>query len=88
MAEETNGSARISVKEVYLELQQLRSSVEKIANSLPGMKDQLDDLERDVNRKLSDHEQRLRRVEMRIWQGMALVSAIAALTPILLNLMP
>ena len=88
MAEETNGSARISVKEVYLELQQLRSSVEKIANSLPGMKDQLDDLERDVNRKLSDHEERIRRVEMRIWQGMALVSAIAALTPILLNLMP
>ena len=88
MAEETNGSARISVKEVYLELQQLRSSVEKIANSLPGMKDQLDDLERDVNRKLSDHEQRLRKVEMRIWQGMALVSAIAAVTPILLNLMP
>lgn len=88
MPEETNGSARISVKEVYLELQQLRSSVEKIANSLPGMKDQLDDLERDVNRKLSDHEQRLRKVEMRIWQGMALVSAIAALTPILLNLMP
>lgn len=88
MAEETNGSARISVKEVYLELQQLRSSVEKIANSLPGMKEQLDDLERDVNRKLSDHEERLRKVEMRIWQGMALVSAIAALTPILLNLMP
>lgn len=88
MPEETNGSARISVKEVYLELQQLRSSVEKIANSLPGMKDQLDDLERDVNRKLSDHEERLRKVEMRIWQGMALVSAIAALTPILLNLMP
>ena len=88
MAEETNGSARISVKEVYLELQQLRSSVEKIANSLPGMKEQLDDLERDVNRKLSDHEERLRRVEMRIWQGMALVSAIAAITPILLNLMP
>ena len=88
MAEETNGTARISVKEVYLELQQLRSSVEKIANSLPGMKDQLDDLERDVNRKLSDHEQRLRKVEMRIWQGMALVSAIAAVTPILLNLMP
>ena len=88
MPEETNGSARISVKEVYLELQQLRSSVEKIANSLPGMKDQLADLERDVNRKLSDHEERIRKVEMRIWQGMALVSAIAALTPILLNLMP
>ena len=88
MPEETNGSARISVKEVYLELQQLRSSVEKIANSLPGMKDQLADLERDVNRKLSDHEERIRRVEMRIWQGMALVSAIAAITPILLNLMP
>lgn len=88
MAEETNGSARISVKEVYLELQQLRSSVEKIANSLPGMKDQLADLERDVNRKLSDHEERIRKVEMRIWQGMALVSAIAAVTPILLNLMP
>lgn len=87
MPEETNGSARISVKEVYLELQQLRSSVEKIANSLPGMKEQLDDLERDMNCKLSDHEQRIRRVEMRIWQGMALVSAIAAVTPILLNLM-
>jgi len=51
------------------------------------MKEQLDDLERDMNRKLSDHEQRIRKVEMRIWQGMALVSAIAAVTPILLNLM-
>lgn len=87
MVDETNGSARISVKEVYLELQQLRSSVEKIANSLPGMKEQLDDLERDVNRKLSDHEERLRRVEMRVWQAMAVVAVVAAVFPTIINMM-
>jgi len=87
MAEETNGSARISVKEVYLELQQLRSSVEKIANSLPGMKEQLDDLERDVNRKLYDHELRIRNVEMRVWQAMAIVAVVAAVFPTVVSLM-
>lgn len=81
-------STRITMKELYLQVQKIQSMLEKLTNQLPSISDKLDELERDVRNDLSDHEQRIRKVEMRVWQIMALASALAALMPVILRLFP
>lgn len=81
-------STRITMKELYLQVQKIQSMLEKLTNQLPSISDKLDELEKDMRRDLSDHEERLRKVEMRVWQIMALASALAALTPVILRLFP
>jgi hypothetical protein len=54
---ETNGSTavKVTMKDIYLEVQRQGKLLEKIANSLPDTEDVVD-----------DHEQRIRRLEMRM----------------------
>ena len=64
---QTNG-VRITTKELWVEIQRQGRLLEKIANSLP-----------DTDSKVEDHEQRLRRLEMRmgwIFGGLGLLSAL------------
>jgi len=64
---QTNG-VRITTKELWVEIQRQGRLLEKIANSLP-----------DTDSKVDDHEQRLRRLEMRmgwIFGGLGLLSAL------------
>jgi hypothetical protein len=64
---QTNG-VRITTKELWIEIQRQGRLLEKIANSLP-----------DTDSKVEDHEQRLRRLEMRmgwIFGGLGLLSAL------------
>ncbi len=64
---QTNG-VRITTKELWIEIQRQGRLLEKIANSLP-----------DTDSKVDDHEQRLRRLEMRmgwIFGGLGLLSAL------------
>lgn len=87
MTEET-GSARITMKELFLQVQKIQSMLEKLSNQLPSISDKLDELEKDVQTRLDDHEDRIRKVEMRVWQMMALASALAALVPVFLRMFP
>jgi predicted phage tail protein len=86
MAEEPG--ARITLKELYLQVQKIQSMIEKLSNQFPGITQQLNDLERDVHKRLSDHEERIRKVEMRVWQMMAIAGFLAAIVPIILRLLP
>jgi len=53
---QTNGTAvKVTMKDIYLEVQRQGKLLEKIANSLPDTEDVVD-----------DHEQRIRRLEMRM----------------------
>ena len=54
---QTNGSTavKVTMKDIYLEVQRQGKLVEKIANSLP-----------DTEGVVDDHEQRIRRLEMRM----------------------
>jgi len=54
---QTNGSTavKVTMKDIYLEVQRQGKLLEKIANSLPDTEDVVD-----------DHEQRIRRLEMRM----------------------
>lgn len=53
---QTSGTAvKVTMKDIYLEVQRQGKLLEKIANSLPDTEDVVD-----------DHEQRIRRLEMRM----------------------
>lgn len=52
---ESTGSVRVSMKDIFEEVQRQGRLLDKIANSLP-----------DTETQVSDHEQRLRRLEMRM----------------------
>lgn len=84
MAEES--STRITLKELYIQVQKIQSMLEKLTTQLPTISDKLDELERDVNVKLSDHEERLRKVEMRMWQAIGVLSFAFAILPTVVGL--
>ena len=83
MAEET--SARITLKELYIQVQKIQSMLERLEGQLPSIADKLDDLESDVKNRLDDHEQRIRRVEMRMWQAIGVLSFAFAVVPMLIG---
>lgn len=65
---DSNASVRVSMRDIYIEVQRQGRVLEKIANALP-----------DAEAKLSDHEQRLRKLETRvgwIFGGLGLLSAL------------
>ncbi|AUV61435.1 hypothetical protein phiPsal1_025 [Pontimonas phage phiPsal1] len=65
---ESTGSVRVSMKDIFEEVQRQGRLLDKIANSLP-----------DTETQVHDHEQRLRRLEMRmgwIFGGLGLLSAL------------
>jgi hypothetical protein len=65
--EHDTGAVRVSMREIYLEQQKQGRLLEKIANSLP-----------DQESKVEDHELRIRKLEMRMWQSIGAFGFIAA----------
>jgi len=68
MSEEQEALAvRVSMRDIYLEVQRQGKLLEKIANSLP-----------DSELKIEDHELRIRKLEMRMWQAIGAFGFLAA----------
>ena len=69
MSEETNDTTgvRVSMRDIYNEVQRQGRLLEKIANALPDSED-----------KIEDHEIRIRKLEMRMWQAIGGFGLIAA----------
>lgn len=68
MTDSNTSGVRVSMRDIYLEVQRQGRVLEKIANALP-----------DAEAKVSDHEQRLRKLETRvgwIFGGLGLLSAL------------
>lgn len=79
-------STRITMKELYIQVQKIQSMLERLGNQLPGISEKLDDLEKDVNIRLSDHEQRIRRVETNMWKLFGGLGLVAAVVPWVISL--
>jgi hypothetical protein len=60
-------SVKVSMRDIYLEVQRQGRLLEKIANSLP-----------DSEAKIDDHEVRIRRLEQRMWQAIGIFGFLAA----------
>ena len=65
-----NASVRVSMRDIYLEVQRQGRLLEKIANSLPDTEDTID-----------DHEKRLRALETRIGWAVGAIGIVAAVMP-------
>jgi uncharacterized protein YeeX (DUF496 family) len=60
-------SVKVSMRDIYLEVQRQGRLLEKIANSLP-----------DSEAKIDDHELRIRKLEQRMWQAIGVFGFLAA----------
>jgi hypothetical protein len=72
-----NVAVRVSMRDIYLEVQRQGKLLEKIANSLPDSEDKID-----------DHENRIRKLETRIGWAVGSFGLLAALSPFLVRLIP
>jgi len=70
-------SLRITLRDVYREQQEMKSLLEKLANSLPSQ-----------GEKLTDHEVRIRKLEMRVGWAVGGFGLLAALAPFFTRLIP
>ena len=61
-------SVKVSMRDIYLEVQRQGRLLEKIANSLP-----------DSEQKIDDHELRIRKLEQRMWQAIGVFGFLAAI---------
>lgn len=62
------GAVRVSMRDIYQEVQRQGRLLEKIANALP-----------DSEQKIDDHELRIRRLEQRMWQAIGVFGFLAAI---------
>jgi len=60
-------AVKVSTRDIYFEVQRLGKLVEKIANRLP-----------ESELKIEDHEIRIRKLEMRMWQAIGAFGFLAA----------
>jgi hypothetical protein len=60
-------SVKVSMRDIYLEVQRQGRLLEKIANALP-----------DSETKIDDHELRIRALERRMWQVIGIFGFLAA----------
>jgi predicted neutral ceramidase superfamily lipid hydrolase len=72
---ETTG-VKVSMREIWLEQQRQGRLLEKIANALPDSED-----------KIEDHEVRIRKLEMRMWQAIGGFGFLAAIVSPLIAVM-
>jgi len=76
MAENTDSTVvRVSMKDIYLQVQKIQSMLEKLAAELP-----------DSEAKIDDHEQRIRKLEMRMGWAVGVFGLLAAAMPLIVRL--
>jgi hypothetical protein len=78
VTDEHNDTAtvKVSMRDIYQEVQRQGKLLEKIANSLP-----------DQESKIEDHEVRIRKLEMRMWQAIGGFGFLAAIVSPLIAVM-
>lgn len=74
--DQDSGAVRVSMRDIYAEVQRQGKLLEKIANSLP-----------DQESKVEDHENRIRKLEQRMWQVIGIFGFLAAIVSPLVAVM-
>ena len=74
------------MKDVYTQVQEMKSLIERLAENLPTTTQKLEEHERETAKIFADHEARIRKVEMRVWQIMAVAGFVAAGMPLIIKM--
>lgn len=82
---EQEPSMRVTLRDVYTIVMDLKSQLEKLNQNLPTTAQRLEEHEKETKEQFEDFENRLRAVERRIWQIFGVVGFVAALTPVIVN---
>jgi hypothetical protein len=85
MTEET-GSYRITMRHVWEEQQEMKRMLQQVSDQLPNVAHKLEVHERETHKILTDHENRLRQVEQRLWKVFGAIAIIAGAAPFLARL--
>jgi uncharacterized protein YecA (UPF0149 family) len=85
---DTETSMRVTLRDVYTLVMEMRSQLEKLNQNLPNTHQKLEEHEHETTKKFEDMEIRLRKVEMRVWQIMAIAGFISAAMPLILRALP
>ena len=78
-------SMRVTLRDVYTIVMDLKSQLEKLNQNLPTTAERLAEHERETKEQFEDFENRLRVVEKRMWQILGIAGFIAAAMPIIVR---
>ena len=82
---EPEPSMRVTLRDVYTIVMDLKSQLEKLNQNLPTTAQKLEEHERETKEQFEDFENRLRVVEKRMWQILGIAGFLAASMPILVR---
>ena len=78
-------SMRVTLRDVYTIVMDLKSQLEKLNQNLPTTAERLAEHEKETKEQFEDFENRLRVVEKRMWQILGIAGFIAAAMPIIVR---
>ena len=87
MSEDTGPAFRVTMRHVWEEQQEMKRLLQKVSDQLPNVAHKLEVHERETHQILTDHENRLRQVEQRLWKIFGAIAIIAGAAPFLARLM-
>ena len=85
---DTEPSLRITLKDVYTQVQEMKSLIERLAENLPTTTQKLEEHEQETAKIFADHETRIRKLEMRMWQILGIAGFLAAILPLISRFIP
>ena len=83
---EQEPSMRVTLRDVYTIVMDLKSQLEKLNQNLPTTAQRLEEHEKETKEHFEDFENRLRVVEKRMWQILGIAGFIAAGMPVIVRL--
>jgi hypothetical protein len=87
MTTDEGGSFRVTMRHLWEEQQEMKRLLLKVSDQLPNVAMKLEVHERDTHKILTDHENRLRQVEQRLWKVFGAIAIIAGAAPFIARMM-
>jgi archaellum component FlaC len=87
MTTDEGGSFRVTMRHLWEEQQEMKRLLQKVSDQLPNVAMRLEVHEKETHKILSDHENRLRQIESRLWKLFGALALIAGAAPFLARLL-
>lgn len=88
MSTDNEPSMRVTLRDVYALVMEMRSQLEKLNQNLPTTAEKLQKHEEETKEQIDDLEARLRKVEANMWKIFGIAGFLAAAMPIILRFLP